>query len=412
MGTAGRYMVDSIIRYSRKPSEWTVDKTMFVATDPHHVSTQQLAQLHRFAGIGCLSSLVNALIFIAFFWGHVENVQLLVWLAAVMVAASARLLNAREHRRTERVMLSSQQSSTVLLLAALNGVVWGVLPVLLYPAPEGVYQVFLIFMLSIASASALPWYIALPGAYVTYLFCVLAPMILVLATGAEAVEQMMALMLFIFAGTLAITARTMHDGLMEALQKYFGYQQMANVDTVTQLANRRALDETLAAEWKRAARSRLPLTLIMVDIDCFKNYNDIYGHQEGDACLNQVAAALARSLRRSGDLVARYGGEEFAVVLPQMARNEAMECAERMRRAVADLGVPHSGNTQGCVTVSLGGATCIPDPRQAPAVLIKEADDALYQAKKAGRDQIRWKSMAGRSGLEEGSDANNISNTL
>ncbi len=383
---------------------------MFVATDPHHVSTQQLAHLHRFAGIGCLSSLANALIFVAFFWGQVDDVQLLTWLAAVMVAASARLMNAREHRRSERVMLSTQQSGTVLLLAALNGVVWGVLPVLLYPAPEGIYQVFLIFMLTITCASALPWYIALPNAYLVYLVCVLAPMILVLSLGAQAVEQLMALMLFIFAGTLAITARSMHHGLMDALQKYFGYQKMATVDMVTQLANRRALDECLTTEWKRAARSRLPLTVMMIDIDHFKSFNDIYGHQEGDLCLNEVARALAASLRRSGDLVARYGGEEFAVVLPQMACNEAKEYAEHMRRAVSKLKLQHAGSSHGYVTVSIGGATCIPDPRQAPAMLLKQADDALYQAKRDGRDQVRWKSIVGTQGLEQVGEGENISN--
>jgi diguanylate cyclase (GGDEF)-like protein len=367
---------------------------MIAITDPHNVSTHQLAQLHRYAGIGFLSAITNALILVAFFWGQAEQPLLLGWFAAVLMVSAIRFFHARGHQRAERGILSTgQQSATMLLLTALNGLAWGMLALLLYPQAQGPYQMFLIFMLSIACAGALPWYMAVPGTYVLYLACVLSPLIAILLAGGEAAERMMALMLVIFGGTLAITARTMHHGLMESLHKYFGYQTLASIDGLTQLSNRRTFDDTLVAEWNRAARTGLPLSVIMVDVDNFKKYNDLYGHQEGDACLREVSAALGRSVRRSGDLVARYGGEEFAVVLYQMASDEAADFAEQMRATVADLGLPHAQNDKGHVTISLGGATCIPHSQDNPADLVRAADDVLYEAKQAGRDQVRWRSL-------------------
>ncbi|MAT64076.1 MAG: GGDEF domain-containing protein [Gammaproteobacteria bacterium] len=367
---------------------------MLAVINPHNVSAQQAAQLHRYAGIGFLASLTNALILTLFLWSHLQHDWILLWLAAVLAAAATRLAYARTHRRGGRsAAADSGQTTAMLVLTAVNGMVWGATALLFYPGLAEPYQMFLIFMLSITSAGALPLYIAAPATYLLYLSCVLVPMILMLLFGNDAVDYLMALMLVIFSGTLAITAWTMHHGLMESLHKYFGYQSLASVDGLTQLANRRTFDETYRDEWNRAARASLPLSVILIDIDNFKKYNDHYGHQEGDACLREVANALARCMRRSGDLVARYGGEEFVVVLYQMTGDEAARYAEQMRAAVAGLGLVHEKNEAGYVTISLGGATCIPHSRDNPEDLVRAADDALYRAKEAGRDQVCWKSI-------------------
>jgi diguanylate cyclase (GGDEF)-like protein len=367
---------------------------MFAVSDPYHVATNQLAQMHRYAGIGFLANIANSLMLIAFLWDQTDHSQLLIWFAAICVASVARLLYARGHQRAEREILSTGQlSGRLLLLTAMNGFAWGAVGLLLYPVVGEPYQLFVIFMLSIACSGALPFYMAAPWMYLIYLLCVLAPLVLTLQVSGQPLEQLMALMLVIFAGTLALTARTMHHGLMDSLHKQSGFQTLASVDALTQLANRRTFDEVLAAEWNRAARARLPLSVILLDIDNFKKYNDLYGHQDGDSCLREVAAALARNIRRSGDLVARYGGDEFVVVLYQMARNEAAEFAEQMRQSVASLRLPHAHNGAGYVTISLGGATCVPNSRENPLELVRAADDALYAAKDAGRDQVQWKSM-------------------
>ncbi|MBD0336505.1 MAG: diguanylate cyclase, partial [Cyanobacteria bacterium Co-bin13] len=166
-------------------------------------------------------------------------------------------------------------------------------------------------------------------------------------------------------------------------------KKIAFLDGLTQVANRRRFEQYLSQEWRRLAREQAPLSLIMCDIDYFKNFNDIYGHQAGDGCLRRVARALSRSIKRPADLVARYGGEEFAVILPGTDLAGAESVAEDMRIAVRSRRIPHAGSQiETFITLSLGVATCIPTPSGSPEMLIGRADEALYRAKHTGRDRI------------------------
>jgi diguanylate cyclase (GGDEF)-like protein len=165
-------------------------------------------------------------------------------------------------------------------------------------------------------------------------------------------------------------------------------ENLAMVDGLTGIANRRQFDETMDREWRRAMRDGSLLSLLMIDVDHFKPYNDIYGHVLGDACLRQIAVAAQDVIHRSSDLFARYGGEEFAVVLPNTDRSGALLVAEQIRRAVELCNLPHSGNPHGVVTVSIGCATQILGHNSALTSLVEAADQALYQAKSAGRNRI------------------------
>ncbi|MEG4940235.1 diguanylate cyclase domain-containing protein [Microcoleus sp. F4-D5] len=166
-------------------------------------------------------------------------------------------------------------------------------------------------------------------------------------------------------------------------------QYLATYDSLTEVRNRRSFNEYLDTEWRRLAREEAPLSLIMCDIDCFKLYNDTYGHQAGDECLRQVAAVLQHSVKRSADLVARYGGEEFAIVLPNTDIQGATCVAEMIGQQVRSLQIVHAKSlVSEYVTLSLGVACCIPAPMSQPATLIAIADEALYRAKKAGRDRV------------------------
>lgn len=183
-----------------------------------------------------------------------------------------------------------------------------------------------------------------------------------------------------------ITRRlTSERALQEANDKL---EQLARVDGLTGVANRRAFDEWLDTAWHDHARSGEALSLLMVDIDYFKLYNDHYGHQAGDDCLKQVAKALAESLYRSNDRLARYGGEEFALVLTNTSAQGATLVAERLRKTVENLKIAHAASKVGdCVTVSIGVATRMPDAMTAQEVLLRQADEALYQAKADGRNR-------------------------
>jgi GGDEF domain-containing protein len=188
------------------------------------------------------------------------------------------------------------------------------------------------------------------------------------------------------------------------------FQELALIDGLTGLANRRALDERLAADWQDAVRSKLPVALLLFDIDHFKTLNDHYGHVIGDACLQAVSKVLAAVTRqeskiktsniagapptfrlvstRKSDFVARYGGEEFAVLLSGVEGEAAIKVAERLRRAVEDLRIPHVTAPLGYVTVSAGAAVVVPNADDSPQRLIEAADAVLYAAKRCGRNRV------------------------
>lgn len=192
-------------------------------------------------------------------------------------------------------------------------------------------------------------------------------------------------------------------GLLERknrlLQQYSAKLEAANrrltelsiTDGLTGLSNRRHFDQVLGIEWERARRGGRPLALLLIDIDCFKDYNDCYGHQAGDDCLVQVAAALRARLRRASDLVARYGGEEFVVVAVDTDLEQARRLAQALCQAIAARGLAHVRSTYGQVTASIGVAALVPsvDAEDGPAGLIRRADEALYRAKGEGRNCVR-----------------------
>ncbi|MFB6364740.1 diguanylate cyclase domain-containing protein [Paenibacillus elgii] len=165
-------------------------------------------------------------------------------------------------------------------------------------------------------------------------------------------------------------------------------QKISSIDALTGLANRRFFDERFAKEWRHAMRFSTPLSVILLDIDYFKRYNDTYGHHGGDACLKYAAEAMRRAAKRPGDMIARYGGEEFVIVLPVTDGPGALHVAERMRSEVEQLRIPHRGSAvSSFITASLGVATMIPVRDVSPRELIIHADKALYQAKQEGRNR-------------------------
>jgi diguanylate cyclase (GGDEF)-like protein/PAS domain S-box-containing protein len=161
-------------------------------------------------------------------------------------------------------------------------------------------------------------------------------------------------------------------------------------DSLTALANRRMFDTLLEVEWAKARALGHPLSLIMVDIDCFKQYNDHYGHVQGDECLKRVARVLDAAATRTRDLCARYGGEEFVLVLPETNEAAALQVAERCRKMLAREGIQHAqSRVADVVTFSIGVGTIVPGARDRPAGFIELVDRRLYQAKSGGRDCIR-----------------------
>jgi len=170
-------------------------------------------------------------------------------------------------------------------------------------------------------------------------------------------------------------------------------ERLANIDPLTSIGNRRKFNERLKEAWQQSKQNQHFLSLVMIDIDFFKQYNDSFGHASGDIVLENVAKALENQINTDVDLVARYGGEEFVLILPNKTKIKAMEIVQSCRQAIKDLEIPHPRQDQiNYITVSMGGVICIPsnDPKASADAVLRFADQLLYQAKQEGRNKVVW----------------------
>jgi diguanylate cyclase (GGDEF)-like protein/PAS domain S-box-containing protein len=189
-------------------------------------------------------------------------------------------------------------------------------------------------------------------------------------------------------GKLIAVVETLRD-MTDQKRAETALKTLAASDGLTGLANRRSFDQTLAMEWSRAQRTKKPLSLLFADVDHFKLYNDLHGHQKGDECLRAVASVIGENALRPADLSARYGGEEFATIMPETDQKGARKVAERLRSVLAELRLHHGATSAGpLVTLSIGIATIVPSGDVCPDLLLTQADQALYAAKHSGRNCV------------------------
>ena len=195
-----------------------------------------------------------------------------------------------------------------------------------------------------------------------------------------------------FYNRLTHTLRLQHEN--EKLNERLAHSnerliRLTEIDPLTQVFNRRYMDRFLSAEWKTHREEKRALSVLFIDIDFFKQYNDTYGHRAGDRCLSAVARALRKNIRTERDVVARYGGEEFAVILPHTECGEAQQIAERIMEDIRKLRIEHSASkVSDALTISIGIATIVPDTLHDEAIIINIADEALYSAKRTGRNRM------------------------
>ena len=166
-------------------------------------------------------------------------------------------------------------------------------------------------------------------------------------------------------------------------------EMLASIDGLTEIPNRRYLDENLSREWRKSHRNHSPLSVLLMDIDHFKRFNDCYGHRAGDECLKKIAQALVAQCERGSDFVARYGGEEFVAILPGACKSDAIAFANKLLNAVRDLNIVHKASLNAeHVTISIGVATCESGQECTEQALLEEADLGLYEAKDTGRNKV------------------------
>lgn len=327
------------------------------------------------------------------------------WMLMITVVAVSRIVFYRRFLTVREGLFAWKQwKSAYLVLAFLSGLVWGMSAFIIFPAGDpSLISLFLLVIASLAAATTISHSsIRLgPTAWI-------APAMLLYAARCLAEESTYGntagLLIIVYLAAILRHSFTHHEtitaaislkfenlGLLDAVQRANDIlHRVSVIDGLTGLANRRHFEDCTEREWRRASRNRSQLSMIMLDIDCFKAYNDMYGHQAGDDCLKQAATVIAESAKRPSDLAARYGGEEFIVVLPETDIHGAAEIAERLRRKIEALAIPHAHSSAApVVTISVGVASAVPAEGSASSHLIRLVDSALYAAKNAGRNCVR-----------------------
>jgi len=363
----------------------------------------QIAYLYKNKTLGFWSNILLSSFLAFFLWFHFANQQfpLLIWLGLIITLSIVRLIMGRsfkpEHQYTQ-VELTSWANRHVFFSTFIS-TIWGLAGVVFFPA-EFPYLIMMILVLFSVLLASIPTLAASRIAYYFQILITLLPITILLFLSKDDGHSLVAGAVIILAITLIFASNYIYQLLYELQETQLKLQDLADTDQLTQLANRRHFDRKFKLEWRRAMREKTPISMLLIDVDFFKKYNDTYGHQAGDSCLKQIADTLASVTHRPADLASRYGGEEFSILLPVTKQTDAVMLAERLRRKIEGLQIEHSRTDIGVVTVSIGVSCCepawdftgkTPDEEQKvifPAMLLTAADNALYVSKERGRNQV------------------------
>jgi diguanylate cyclase (GGDEF)-like protein len=349
---------------------------------------RQYAHLRAHGFVYPLNSLIVAAVFTSIVRADVPARLLGLWFGAVAGLTVVRWALLRW--RPTRLEATRGWIRVSLAFAAFSGLLWGSV-IWLVPRADLHWQILAASCAALMAMGAVPGLGMVRGAHTVMAFCALLPPIAYFVIGLQPERLLLGVMLAGFLFNIVYAGRLVTDTLLESLRARLTDQQLAHHDPLTGLANRRQFDVAFEQEWRNALRSERPLSLLMMDLDAFKDYNDRYGHLRGDDCLRSVAKILRGAMRRDTDLVARWGGEEFVCLLPATDARGAYRIAETIRKAVHQAGILHAGGPAGGVlSISIGGATILPRPGQTRFMLVEAADQALYEAKRQGRNRVVW----------------------
>ncbi len=365
----------------------------------------QIAYLYKNKMLGIWSNTLLSGLLLYFFWFHLpeQHTSLLIWFGLIVVLSVLRFFlgrNFKPEQKYTQTELSSWANRHVFF-TTLVSTIWGLAGVVFFPN-DLVHLALLVLILFSVLLSAIPLLAASRIAYYFQIIVTLVPTIIIifLSNNKELDYNLVALAMIVMTATLVFVSGYIYHLLFELQDAQIALQALADTDQLTQIANRRHFDREFKVEWRRAMRDKTPISLLLIDVDNFKLYNDCYGHPAGDVCLQQIAIAMKSITNRPADLVSRYGGEEFAVLLPNTSRKNSAMLAERVRKKVESLKIEHKDSKFGVVTISIGVSCCEPawdftgktpqEDQQVtfPAMLLTASDNALYVSKEKGRNMV------------------------
>ncbi|MCK5895768.1 MAG: GGDEF domain-containing protein [Cocleimonas sp.] len=361
------------------------------------VRQEQVMHLYANTGLSFWGNIIIAIVLAAMLSMQTEKEQtlhLFIWFGLIIAASIYRLVitNSFQKERTLSQEKINYWVNKYVNISTIINVIWGSIGIFFFPESLLYQGILFLSLLSILLASV-PLLALSRAIYYLQMVVVLLPITLYILWQGGKDHYLMMVALFVTSMTLLAATNYIHELLSELQTTQAKLLEQANTDQLTKIPNRRQYDQAFKTEWRRCTREDLPISMLLIDVDYFKKYNDRFGHSEGDECLVNVAGRLAAISRRPGDIAARYGGEEFAVLLPNTSLENAMMLAERFRVSIERLAIKHPDSDYEVLTVSIGVSSCDPMQRDSsdvvyPAMLMNSADNAMYLAKRQGRNRI------------------------
>lgn len=403
------------------------------------VKGKEIEILYDQGKVSILAAQSAALVFIFAMWGHAASAILLPWIIFFSLLNIGRYMMVRAYfkagNRSDNYIV---WNTRYLIGTALSGLLWGIFALLTLPVEDRGYTALTILVITGLAGGSIGTYAISRPAYLAYATTSLLPLGIILLIQKEAALQTFGVLVFIYYVFLSASMFRINKMLKQVVNLQFdniellrqlekekeiiadmnqtleldiehhidnekellnakikaegladNLSRLSVQDALTGIYNRRGFDDFLSNAWARAVRNEKPVSLMLCDVDYFKKYNDFYGHPEGDEVLKSIAHTIESRSRKGSDLVARYGGEEFAIVLPDTDLDVALIVAEKVRSAIQSLEIPHEkSSVNDYVTISLGVVCVSPTRDMDSSALVKQADQALYSAKEAGRNQV------------------------
>jgi len=348
-----------------------------------------------------------SLLAVVFSHNNIATTHIAIWIGVLLLTSFVRLaLNTVQHTATASVEEKHKKwIQRYILLTTLISATWGITGILFtstLPTTHLLQTTHILSLFAIIIAT-LPLLLISRFAFLVQSILILAPFSLNLLTQlTQGGYWLMGAALLGFSIVLFFITNQLYEVILELNESRKILRSQADTDQLTQLANRRSFDFAFKSEWRRSTREKKTVSLLIIDVDDFKRYNDAYGHQKGDSALKHIAQQIKTAAQRPGDIAARIGGEEFAILLPDTTTDGAMIVAERLRRNIERIGNEltqnrhtNSNNNKHTVTVSIGVSSCTPllaneteQDTVYPAMLIKSADQAMYNAKGKGKNRV------------------------
>lgn len=358
--------------------------------DPHDLACEELRHVYKGERSNKLIVLFSGFVAASMLTSDIGLKYAVAWYVLLLLAHGWHWWMGRLDYLAANASIELARINRHIMAAALAGLGWGTLSIALPLLSRPGKAAILIIML-MAVIMKLPRLVVFLPIFFAFAAGVYLPLLFATPFLDYETLHMVLVILVVVGATLWASASEIRKILIEVLLKQVSSEQASWEDRLTGIGNRRSFDVKLATTWAQATRAKVPLSLMMVDVDFFKKFNDSYGHQAGDDCLRRVASALDSCARRAGDSVTRYGGEEFAVVLFHTSLNEAQHISENMLAAVRKLNIRHDQSPHEIVTISMGIVTLLPAVEDDMQQFIEAADQCLYLAKQNGRNRAEWK---------------------